>query len=73
MKIIDRFHSEKRIPIFPERFLIGIRIAILYWGSGEKLIPKKWYPPCANPAPRGAHGTCDASVLPVRDTLRHFL
>jgi hypothetical protein len=32
------------------------------------LILKKWSPPCACPAPRGAHGACDASVFPGRDT-----
>ena len=33
MKFADRFRNENRSPIFPERFLIGIMIAIHKWKS----------------------------------------
>jgi hypothetical protein len=32
-KIADRIQNENRSPIFPERFLIGITIAITIWKS----------------------------------------
>jgi len=41
---------------------------LLFFCSGENLVPEKWYPPLRQPCPKGTHGACDASARPVRDT-----